>query len=140
MLSKTALHALRAVVTLAELPRGTWAGAGDVAATIDAPPNYLGKLLKSLADEGVLESQKGKGGGFRLARPASSISVFDVVEPIDHVSRWGGCFMGRSKCSDTKPCAVHVRWGAIRDQYLKFLKDTRLAELASQHNLPISLS
>ena len=70
MLSKTGLHAVRAIVALARLPGGAYAGAGRIAQEISAPQNYLGKLLQSLADEGLVESQKGLGGGFRLARSA----------------------------------------------------------------------
>ncbi len=130
MLSKTALHALRAMTVLAELPKGSFAGTVDVAECIDAPRNYLGKLLQTLAEAGMVESQKGKGGGFRLTRGATKITIFDIVEPIDHVSRWQGCFMGRSKCNSENSCAVHGRWQAVRDPYLAFLKETTLADLA----------
>ncbi|MHB9078186.1 MAG: RrF2 family transcriptional regulator [Pirellulaceae bacterium] len=130
MLSRTAVHALKAVAALAELPPHTYAGAADLAGEIDAPPNYLSKLLRTLADSGLLESQKGKGGGFRLAKGPQRISMFAVVEPIDHVSRWTGCFMGRPVCSNRKPCTVHHRWGAIRDDYLQFLRETSIAQLA----------
>ncbi|MGA2259214.1 MAG: Rrf2 family transcriptional regulator [Thermoguttaceae bacterium] len=132
MLSKTALHALRAMTVLAELPEKSFAGAVDIAKAIHAPRNYLGKLLQSLAEAGLVESQKGKGGGFRLARQPAAITVFDVVEPIDHVGRWRGCFMGRSECSCENSCVVHSRWQAVRDAYLAFLQDTTLADLAQQ--------
>jgi Rrf2 family transcriptional regulator, iron-sulfur cluster assembly transcription factor len=139
MLSRTAIHALRAMTILAELPEGHYAGAADIAERIGAPPNYLGKLLKTLADAALVESQKGKGGGFRLARSSEQVTIYDVVEPIDHVSRWGGCFLGRSRCSDKAPCAIHARWGAIRDQYLKFLRDTRLADLTRSSDRSVQL-
>jgi Rrf2 family protein len=129
MISKTGLHALTALAALAELPSGTFAGAADIADQIGAPPNYLGKLLKTLADCGLLESQKGKGGGFRLARDPAAISLYEVIDPIEHVGRWSGCFMGRSRCSDEAPCAVHERWGNVRDEYLRFLRDTTVADL-----------
>lgn len=129
MLSKTALHAVSALASLAERPWGTYVGAGELAREIHAPQNYLGKLLKDLADEGLVESQKGKGGGFRLAREPDAISLFDVVDPVDHVSRWAGCFLGRPRCAADDPCAVHARWGAVRDEYLRFLRETTLAEL-----------
>jgi Rrf2 family iron-sulfur cluster assembly transcriptional regulator len=129
MISKTGIHAVRALATLAELPEGVYVGAGQLAAEIDAPRNYLGKLLKTLADEGLVESQKGKGGGFRLARHRGAISLFDVVEPIEHVSRWSGCFIGRAQCSDATPCAVHQKWGNVRDVYLQFLRETTIADL-----------
>lgn len=132
MLSRTAIHALRAVVSLAEMATDEYAGASDVAVRIGAPRNYLGKLLRILAEEGIVESQKGKGGGFRLARKPERLTIFDVVEPIDHVSRWGGCFLGRGRCSEQSPCSVHTRWGQVRDQYLKFLRGTTVAELVRE--------
>lgn len=129
MISRTGIHAIKAMAALAELPDGAYAGAGDLADEIGAPRNYLGKLLKSLSDVGLLESQKGKGGGFRLARPAAGISLAEVVEPFDHVRRWSGCFMGRAKCSDASPCNVHAKWGRVRDSYLHFLAETSVADL-----------
>lgn len=94
-------------------------------------PN-LGKLLKALADHGLLESQKGKGGSFRLARDADRISLFEIMEPIEHVSRWGGCFLGRPGCSNDAPCAMHQRWAMVRDGYLEFLRETAVADLTRQ--------
>jgi Rrf2 family protein len=133
MLSKTALHALRALTVLAELPEQSYAGAVDLAEAIGAPRNYLGKLLQTLAEVGLVESQKGKGGGFRLARRPADITIFDVAEPFDRISRWESCFMGRAKCSNQTSCPVHSRWKAVRDPYLAFLKETSLAALARQN-------
>ena len=132
MLSKTGLHAVRAMVALARLPVGAYAGAARIAQEIGAPQNYLGKLLQSLADEGLVESQKGLGGGFRLARSAREISLLDVVEPIEHISRWSGCILGRPECSEIEPCAMHQRWKAVRDAYLRMLERTTLAELVAK--------
>ncbi|MCA9413181.1 MAG: Rrf2 family transcriptional regulator [Candidatus Omnitrophica bacterium] len=129
MLSKTAVNALRAFTVLADLPVGSHAGARAIAEKIDAGQNYLGKLLQSMVDEGLVVSQKGMGGGFRLNRKPEEITIFDVVEPIDHVSRWDGCFMGRDSCTETNPCAAHDRWKAIRTDYLTFLKETTLSDL-----------
>ena len=132
MLSKTGLHAVRALVALARLPAGAYAGAGRIAQDIGAPQNYLGKLLKALAEEGLVESQKGLGGGFRLVRDPKHISLLDVVEPIEHVTRWSGCILGRPECSEVDPCAIHDRWKAVRDAYLRMLRRTTLAELVAK--------
>jgi Rrf2 family protein len=132
MISRTAKHALAALTALAEIPDGQYAGAGDIAGEIDAPRNYLGKLLKTLADGGLVESQKGKGGGFRLARSPGSIHLIDAVEPFDRVSRWSVCYLGRERCSDDSPCAVHDRWAEVRDAYLDFLRETTIADLAAR--------
>jgi Rrf2 family protein len=138
MISQTAKHALAALTVLAELPEGQYIGAGEIARDIDAPRNYLGKLLKTLADGGLVESQKGKNGGFRLARSAATVSLIQAVEPIDHVSRWSDCFLARGRCSDDCPCAVHDRWAKVRDAYLDFLKTTTIADLAARESASTS--
>lgn len=132
MISKTGMHALRALVALAGLPEGAYAGSAEVAGGIGAPRNYLGKLLQTLIESGLVVSQKGKGGGFRLARDPAEISILDVVEPIDRPSRWEGCFLGRRRCEDRSPCAVHRRWTRVRETYLTFLRETTLADLAGK--------
>ena len=130
MISRTALHALKAVAALAERP-DEFQGVSSIAEHIGAPHNYLGKLLQRLIDLGIVSSQKGKGGGFRLARPPERISLFDVVEPVDHVSRWEGCFMGRDACSAANPCALHHEWVKIRGSYLKMLKESTIADVVA---------
>ena len=132
MLSKTGIHALTAMASLTRLAEGVYIGAAELAEQIGAPPNYLGKLLKTLADEGIVESQKGKGGGFRLARTPAAITLLEVVEPIEHVSRWFGCFLGQVECSDQGACSMHQRWKQVRDLYLRFLRETTIADLAGR--------
>jgi Rrf2 family transcriptional regulator, iron-sulfur cluster assembly transcription factor len=130
MISKTGVHATIALAFLSRLAPGTYAGASQIADEVGAPPNYLGKLLKQLARAGLLESQKGFGGGFRLSKPAHKITMYDVLEHVDRVARWNGCFLGKPKCSEEKPCSLHHRWSKIREDYLSFLKKTTIAEVA----------
>ncbi len=132
MISKTAIHASLALALMARLRPGEYAGAAHIAEATGAPQNYLGKLLKTLATEGLLVSQKGFGGGFRLAREAKRISLYDVVEPIDHLSRWGDCLLGGGRCKPGSPCAVHHRWKKVREEYLQFLRQTTIADLADK--------
>jgi len=132
MISKTGIHATLAMALLAQLGPGEYAGASQIADEVGAPRNYLGKLLKDLAARGLLESQKGYGGGFRLALAPDRISLFDIIEPLDKVSKWNGCFLGRDKCSDKDPCAVHNQWSKIRTEYLQFLKNTSIEMLAKK--------
>ncbi len=131
MISKTALHTLKAAVLLAEDPDQRFHGASEIARAINAPANYLGKLLQTLARQGILISQKGLGGGFKLARDPREISIYDVVEPIDDVSRFSGCFLGRQRCSGDNPCPLHKRWGQVREGYMAMLHEFTLADLAA---------
>ena len=139
MITKTGLHAVRAVAALARLPEGVYAGAAKVAKEIGAPQNYLGKLLQNLTHEGLVESQKGLGGGFRLARDPRQITLLDVVEPIERVSRWSGCILGRPECDDVNPCAIHSKWKTVRNAYLNLLQSSTIADLI-KHGEPALLT
>jgi Rrf2 family protein len=137
MITRTGLHAVRAMVLLARLPAGACAGAVGIAQEIGAPPNYLSKLLRGLARAGLVRSQKGLGGGFRLVRDPGRISLLDVVEPIERVSRWSGCLLGHRDCSYEVPCAIHRRWTQVRTTYLRLLTQTTLADLLAKGELLI---
>jgi Rrf2 family transcriptional regulator, iron-sulfur cluster assembly transcription factor len=131
MLSTTALHAVRALGELSKLSDDQYAGAVAIAKKIGAPPNYLGKLLQSLIHEGIVDSRKGAGGGFRLARRAETITLFEVVESIDRVSRWNGCFLQNPRCGMHGGCTIHKRWSPIRDAYLKLLRESTVDEVVN---------
>jgi Rrf2 family protein len=118
------------MVALARLPEGEYAAAAHVARSVGAPPNYLAKIFKTLAQDGLLVSQKGLGGGFRLARPPRKITLYDVVEPIEHLGRWSGCILGQRDCSEEHSCMIHEQWKRVRGSYLQMLAQTTIADLA----------
>lgn len=129
MMSKTAVHAVKAVVALAELSEKGFQGTASLADRIGAPQNYLGKLLQTLARAGVVQSQKGLGGGFQLAKPPEQIRIFDIVDPIDHLSRWTGCLMGGALCAKDAPCSMHEGWAKAREAYLGMLESSTVADV-----------
>ncbi|HUX13384.1 MAG TPA: Rrf2 family transcriptional regulator [Spirochaetia bacterium] len=133
MISKTAQYALRAVALIASEP-GKNHGAQELARRIGAPPNYMGKLLKQLADSKVLHSVRGNHGGFRLAREPGEIHLIDVVDPIEHVSRWRDCFLDFGACRPDQPCAIHACWKPIREGFM------RLLETATIDSIPVAES
>ncbi len=129
MISKSGMQAVKAVAALAELAPGEHAGAAHLARQTGAPENYLGKLLRVLSNKRLLVSQKGFGGGFRLAKAPTEITLFDVLQHLEPVERWSGCIMGREACSDHGACALHQQWAEVREAYLSFLKRTTIVEL-----------
>ena len=129
MMSKTGTLAIRALMTLADLPDESYAGAMQIAKQLNAPANYLSKLLQSLSRAGILESQKGMGGGFRLIKSPDKITLYEIIEPVEQVSRWGRCIMGKATCSNNHPCALHHKWADISNRYLNLLENTTLFDL-----------
>ena len=129
MLSRTSTQIVQALIELAKLADGECEGAASIAERIKAPQNYLGKLLQQLANEGIVISRKGSGGGFRLGRDPKTITLYDVVGSVENVDSWTSCALGVKKCSDVSPCPVHDRWKAVRDTYFDFLQKTTIADL-----------
>lgn len=129
MISKTSLQIIKALLELAKLPVGEAEGVARIAQKIKAPQNYLGKVLQSLVREGLVISQKGLNGGFRLAKTPAKISLYDVVGFLEDIKRWEGCFMGKSVCSEKTACSAHRQWEAVRSVYMNFLKNTTIADL-----------
>jgi Rrf2 family protein len=139
MLTRSGVHAIRALMVLASQPNGDFCDTASLAAATGAPRNYLGKLLLTLSRRGFIESQKGLRGGFRLARGADDIMLYEVIEAIEDVARWKDCAFGGRLCSESSPCALHSRWVLVRDEYLSLLRGTSVATLANSPGLEDSL-
>lgn len=131
MLSQTAEYALRAVLAIAADPGGEPLGAGRLARTLRVPRNYLSKTLYQLARAGVLESTRGRRGGFRLATTPERISLLEIVEPFDEVLGQRRCLMGRPACNDQNPCQAHDRWKVVSQMAVEFFRKTTVADLVS---------
>lgn len=132
MLSQTAEYALRAMVLLAERTDDRPARTGELAAALDIPQNYLAKTLHALTRAGVLTSSRGKGGGFRLSRPAAEISLLDVVDPFDRLGTRPACLMGQGECSEAHACAAHASWKTVSQRVQAFFAESTLADLAKK--------
>ena len=127
MLNQTAEYALRTAVYLAEQGERGPVVASEMAVALSIPSNYLSKILHQLARDGVLTSQRGKSGGFRLARAPEQITLTQVIAAFDPIDEKRRCLLGRTVCSDRTPCPAHERWREHAAGYAKFFHETTLA-------------
>ncbi len=105
MLSQTAEYALRAVVELAS--GGNEARtAQDLAGKAQVPLDYMSKVLNSLARNGIVAGQRGRGGGFQTVRPAGELTVLEVVTAVDPLKRIRTCPLGLVAHGE-KLCPLH---------------------------------
>jgi len=135
LISKTNQYAIRAVLCLSQQAEGRPMRAAHIAAGLGMPANYLSKILHALTRAGVLESERGPNGGFRLARAAAELSLAEVVAPFEPIVRQSQCLLGRDSCSDESPCGLHERWKRASDPLLGFFNDTKIADLIGQVDL-----
>ena len=117
------------MVHLATHSNGRRVAAWDISTILGIPANYLGKILHALAREGILESSRGKHGGFRLAVPPEQISLLQIVSLFDSLGEKPRCLLGRMECSSEHPCAAHGRWKGVADQVTAFFNETTVSDL-----------
>jgi len=129
VLSTTAQYALRALGNLAGQETDKVVLGRELAQQTGVPASYLSKILLLLNRAGLVEATRGTGGGYRLARPATEISLQEIVDPVENLARLEDCIMGLDECSDGNPCAMHEWWKQVRDGYLQMLRQTSLADV-----------
>ncbi|MGB1091675.1 MAG: SUF system Fe-S cluster assembly regulator [Oceanobacter sp.] len=87
------------------------------------------KVLKVLMDSGLVQAQRGKGGGYRLSRAPSDIPLLTVVEAFEGRMRLTECSTEGSDCEITETCSLSDHWGSINDILLLVLGGISLEEL-----------
>ncbi len=129
MLSQTAEYALRAVLYVAQHGTDRLVQVNEMAGALRIPRNYLSKIVHALVREGVLQSTRGKSGGFRLAVSPERLYVVQVVSSFGAVGEERHCLLGQAQCRDRTPCAAHARWKQVADRVAEFFRETTIAEL-----------
>lgn len=131
MLTTTSKYALRALVALTDTHAPDYLPGRTLSETIDVPANYLSKVLGALAAAGLVQAVRGRGGGYRLARPAAEISLMEAVEVFEGFRSRPSCILGiHDVCSDDVPCSAHASFRDVRARWIAFLEETSVADTA----------
>lgn len=131
MISQASKYGIRAAVHLAHHPDKALLGR-EIAAELGMPAHFLAKILQTLSRRGILLSFKGRGGGFKLARPADKIVIFDIVQALEGPSYGENCFLGLKQCSEEAPCPLHYQWIGLKDQLLDMLRHQSLQQVIEE--------
>ena len=108
----------------------------ELADQADVPSNYLSKILLSLRNEGIVQTTRGTGGGYRLGKPPEDVRLIEIVELFEGSQSEKMCLLdARSVCLAAQPCATHLGWEKVQNVYLDFLNSTTLADIARAPNL-----
>ncbi len=129
MISQTAEYALRAIVYLADqqtAPQTTQ----QIAEVTHVPAGYLAKVMQSLSRSGLVHAQRGLHGGFTLARPATELTVLDVVQAVDPLRRITSCPLGLK--GHMSLCPLHRRLDNAIALVEDALRKSTIAELLAE--------
>jgi Rrf2 family protein len=124
-------YAIRAAAELAAAPEQLWVKTESVANAQDIPLPFLLNILAELRTQGIVRSRRGVDGGYQLARPATMVSVADIIRAID--GPLASIAGSRPEEMEYTGAAMALRdtWVALRATMRSVLESVTLADLAS---------
>ncbi len=147
-LSKKTEYALRALFAIARASSGPAGGSWrieQVSRQENIPVKFLEQILLSLRHAGLLASKRGVGGGYRLARAASEITVGEVIRALDGTLTPLPCASPEARrerctCPDERTCPVRVLMTEVQTQLDAMFDGRTLADVLEQVPRPGALS
>ena len=129
-LTRKGEYAIRGVVYLAKLKPGEVALISEIAENTGVPQTFLAKILQSFAKIGIVNSFRGTGGGFVLGRPASQITLREVVEAVEGPIMPNRCLIEDAGCEFSNACLVHPVWREVQSKVVDVLNGVTIESLA----------
>ncbi len=128
-LTRAGEYGVRCVLFLAGRGQGVLCARREIAAAMDIPDQFLGKIAQQLARAGLIEIVQGARGGFRLTVPPEEATLLGVVEAVIGEIFLNDCLMRADACNRSSACAVHQVWDEARSQLRQTLKEANFAKI-----------
>lgn len=137
MLSKKTKYALNALVFLARHRDEGPIVISHIAAEERIPQKFLELILLDLKNAGILNSRKGKGGGYYLLKKPEEVSIADVIRLFEGAIALLPCATHKyyercEECPDEKTCGIRDLFKEVRDETVRILKKNTLADILSR--------
>jgi FeS assembly SUF system regulator len=128
-ISKLTDYGIVLLAHFAELGEGETQNARELSEATSLPFPVVGKILKSLTQEGLLASHRGAKGGYSLTRSPASVSVAEIIQALEGPIALMACSAGPGHCGQEHTCRVREPWQRIHSAIQSTLVDVSLASL-----------
>jgi Rrf2 family protein len=135
-ITRKADYALRAAVYLASIRDSRVVTFKELARLIRVPADFLAKILKELADAGIVRSVRGPKGGYSLLKARSEVSFLEIIEAVEGPVAINICIQSRDNCTFGQDCTLTNVWHRGQERMLEVFRETKLSQLVSP--FPIS--
>ena len=130
MISTRGRYALRLMVDLAERGQARFVTLRELAERLEISEKYLESIVKELVRAGFLEGLRGKGGGYRLARPAEQVSVLELLRVMEGSLAPVACLAeGAKPCERASRCRTLPLWQGLDAVIAEYLGGFTLLDL-----------
>jgi Rrf2 family protein len=131
LFSRTSQYAIQALVYCSMQDADVPFLGRDIAAGLGIPGHYLSKILQQLRHGGILQSYRGRQGGFCLCQKPEQISLIQIMHITEGPAFAEDCVLGLKECSDETACPMHhENWKPIRCRITAMLEEQTLCTLA----------
>lgn len=131
-MSTKAQYAVRAMVSLNLHSDGSPVTIRDIATREDISPTYLEQLFVKLRRGKIVESVRGPGGGYVLARPAVQIRVDEIIDSVEETLVPVSCMDEQGRCVCPDHCVTHSVWQGLGERIRQFLASITLEDLTRE--------
>lgn len=128
-LSTKGQYAVRAMVDLAYYSQDKPVTLHDIAEREDISINYLEQLFAKLRRNSIVNSVRGPGGGYVLAKKAEDIKIGEIVEAVEESLAPVACVEGDSGCSRIDKCVTFKLWKGLGERIRGFLNSMTIKDL-----------
>ena len=130
VITRATEYAVRTIIFLAQQPKDEIVLKKDICRTQDVTPAFLTKILQPLIKAGIVNSQRGVGGGFLLAKDPEDITMLDILQAEEGQLKLNHCLVDQDFCQRDAYCSAHEAWCNIQNSMAKVLKGYTVANLA----------
>jgi Rrf2 family iron-sulfur cluster assembly transcriptional regulator len=128
-LSRESEYGIQGLIHLAQQPTGTILQLATIAEAQHLPQSFLAKIFQKLTQYGLVRSFRGATRGYALSRPASDISLREILEAVEGPGLFEHCIFWSHHCADTNPCVLHEGWKQIKPKLTAMMEVTTLQDL-----------
>lgn len=135
MISTKGRYALRVIIDISLNSKGDYISLGEISKREDISIKYLEQIIKMLVHDGLVVSQRGNNGGYRLAKKPSDITVYDVLKATEGSIAPVACLIDyENQCPRKNKCNTVSFWMELDSYIAKFLKNKTIADFTNSYD------
>ncbi len=133
MLSKSFGYALRGIIYVAiSHEKKERVLVEEIAENLAVPRHFLGKIMKKVVKEGMLDSTRGPYGGFSINAETLKTPLINLIRITEGLEQFNSCVLHFRKCNKNKPCPLHHQMVENRNQLLEIFSSTAIGDLMKE--------
>jgi len=131
LLNQTTDYGMQITLFLAKQQNGHVIGADTISSAEKIPKKSVFKIMRSLTKAGIVESVRGRAGGFVLGRNSENITLYDIIVAIEGTVVLNHCLVSSNKCNKnaTECCIVHESLAKVREDLIQGFQDINIKML-----------